>query len=354
MEKPQTQLFAERLKQARAMRGFSLRDLVERMPHSISAAALNKYEAAKMHPSGTVLDALCATLGVDEDFFERPMRVSLGEVKFRKRSSLGVKPELALRLHATDFFERYAELEETLGLATPFKNPIAGFVISDSADVETAAERVREAWGVGQAPIQSVIGFLEMAHMMIYSEPAPGQFDGFAGRAGDRDVIALNASFSVDRRRFSALHEFGHVVLAFEPGRFTEKEEETLCHRFAGAMLIPRALFTRVFGGKRHHVAVKELTQLKSCFGISCAAIMKRASTLDLMTDSTMERFWAGWGARGYRRNDPGACDFSETPRRFEILLQRAVAENRISLAKAASLAGIPEEEFRASLDILP
>lgn len=354
MEKLQTQLFAERLKQARAMRGFSLRDLVQRMPCSISVAALSKYEAAKMHPSSTVVDALCATLGVDEDFFERPMRVSLGEVKFRKRSSLGVKPELALRLHATDFFERYAELEETLGLASPFKNPIAGFVISAPEDVEDAAERVRAAWDVGLAPIQSVIGLLEMAHVMIYSEMAPVQFDGFAGRAGDRDVIALNESFPVDRRRFSALHEFGHVVLAFEPGRFNEKEEETLCHRFAGAMLIPRQLFTRVFGGLRHHIAVKELVQLKSAFGISCAAIMKRASALQLVTDSTMERFWVGWGARGYRKNDPGTCDFTETPRRFEILIQRAVAEGRISLAKAASLAGIPEEDFRASLDILP
>lgn len=355
METPsQTQLFAERLKQARAMRGLSLRGLVDAMSQAVSVNALNKYETGQMRPSPTVLHALCAALGVEEDFFRRPMQVSLGEVKFRKRSSLRAKDETALRLKATDFFERYAELEDLLGLNAPFENPVADLVIAAPEDVETAAEKVRKAWKLGEAPIQSVIGLLEMAHIMIYSEAAPESFDGFAGKAGDRDVVALNDSFPVDRRRFSALHELGHVILNMEPDRFSEKEENALCNRFAGAMLIPRSLFRRVFGGHRQHITVQELVQLKGVFGISCAAIMKRAGDLDLMAPSTLERFWTSWGARNYRKNDPGACDFTEIPRRFDVLLQRAVAENRLSHAKAAYLAGVPEEEFRASIEIFP
>jgi Zn-dependent peptidase ImmA (M78 family) len=101
-------------------------------------------------------------------------------------------------------------------------------------------------------------------------------------------------------------------------------------------------------------VTVGELARLKALHGISCAAIMKRAETLGLMADSTMERFWTSWAVRGYRKNDPGECRFPEEPQRFETLLERAVAEKRLSVAKAASLAAVPEDDFRETLEILP
>lgn len=347
------ELLALRLRQARTMRAWSLRELARRMEGVVSVAALNKYEAGAMRPSPEVLGALCETLGVDEDFFYRPVRVPLGRVSFRKRSSLGVKAEAALREHAADFFERYAELEELLGETARFENPLADFVVREPDDVESAALQVRRAWKLGLTPIPSVIAVLEKQHLLIHAERADEAFDGFAGRAGSREVIALNKSFPTDRRRFSALHELGHLVLRFE-GPFTERERENLCHRFAGAMLMPRPIFEEAFGGRRQHVAVGELARLKALHGISCAAIMKRAHTLGLMADSTMERFWTSWTMRGYRTNDPGECHFPESPRRFDTLLLRAVAERRISVAKAATLAGLPEEDFRKNLEILP
>lgn len=346
------ELFALRLRQARTMRAWSLRELARRMEGAVSVAALNKYEAAAMRPSPQVLGVLCETLGVDEDFFCRPVRVPLGRVDFRKRSSLGMKAEAALREHAADFFERYAELEELLGETERFENPLVDFVVREPDDVESAALQVRRAWKLGLTPIPSVIAALEARHLLIYAERADEAFDGFAGRAGTREVIALNRTFPTDRRRFSALHELGHLVLRFEG--FAERERETLCHRFAGAMLMPRPIFEEAFGGRRQHVAVGELARLKALHGISCAAIMRRAQTLGLMAESTMERFWTSWAVRGYRTNDPGECRFPEKPRRFDTLLLRAVAERRISVAKAATLAGQPEEEFRASLEILP
>ncbi|MFZ4774380.1 MAG: helix-turn-helix domain-containing protein [Terrimicrobiaceae bacterium] len=345
-------LFGTRLVQARHMRGLSLRDLEAGIQGVVSAAALNKYERGLMTPTPQVLGAICGVLDLTEDFFERPIRMPLGGVSFRKRSSLGAKEEKSLREHAADFFERYAELEEILGIGETFVNPLGDFVVRVPEDVEVAAEKMRAAWEIGTGPIPSVVGLLESKNLMVYVDDAPPEFDGFAGKAGGRDVIALNATFPTDRRRFTALHELGHVVLKFEG--FREKEEEGLCHRFAGAMLIPRTVFGQAFGGRRLHVALEELKRLKSLFGISCAAIMKRAATLGHVAESMMQRFWTSWTIRGYRKNDPGECKFSERPRRFDLLLQRAVAESRISIARAAVLAGEPEDDFRKQLEIFP
>ena len=60
------------------------------------------------------------------------------------------------------------------------------------------------------------------------------------------------------------------------------------------------------------------------------------------------------WSAKGYRTNDPGECSFDETPRQFDLLLQRAFAERRISFDKAAMLAGKTEEEFASGMEIYP
>lgn len=347
-------LFATRLLQARQRRAWSLRELAGKTDLSITAAALSKYEKGQMRPSARVLDALCVALGVTEDFFERPLRAPLGEVKFRKRTSLGVKEELSLRSHAGDFFERYAELEQLLGLEVEFENPIADREITSGDDVEAAALAVREAWNLGLSPIPSMVGLLEQQNFLVWLERAPETFDGFAGLAGMRQVVALNASFPTDRLRLSGGHELGHALLRFSAGRWTAKEEEALCFRFGGALMMPEPVFREAFGGHRQHVTVAELVRLKSIYGMSCAAIMKRAATLGLVAESMMERFWTSWTVRGYRTKDPGSCLFDEEPRRFDGLLQRAVAEQRISIAKAAVLANVPEDEFRRGLEILP
>ena len=345
-------LFATRLLQARQRRSWSLRELSAKMPVPITSTALGKYEKDQMRPAARVLDALCVALGVTEDFFERPLRAPLGEKKFRKRTSLGKKEELALLSHAGDFFERYAELEQLLGIEAKLENPIADREITCGEDVEAAALAVREAWKLGASPIPSMVGLLEKQNLMVWLEKAPETFDGFAGKAGERDVVALNSNFPTDRLRLSAGHELGHVLMRFPEGRFTEKEVEGLCFRFGGALLMPD--FATAFGGHRQHVAVVELVRLKSIYGMSCAAIMKRAATLGLVAESMMERFWTSWTVRGYRKNDPGTCRFSEEPRRFELLLQRAVAEQRISIGKAAVLADESEESFRSGLEIFP
>jgi Zn-dependent peptidase ImmA (M78 family) len=347
-------LFGIRLRQARERRGFSMRDLQARMTGGLSPAAIAKYEQGKMHPSPGVLHALCEALEMPEDFFRRPLTAKLDSVRFRCKSSLKVKDEVRVRGEAEDFFERYVELEDLLGMLEEFRNPLEGVEIRDGDDVEAAAERVREAWRLGDAPIQSVVSLLEERHVMVHLTDAPEDFDGFAGKAGRRDVVALNRNFPVDRIRFSALHELGHILMDEAIGHLPEKVQESLCHRFGAAMLVTRARFLDLFGVRRRHLDVRELMQVKKMFGISCAAQLKRAEALGVMAPGTMHQLWIKWGRLGFRKKDPGVCEFVEEPSRFNLLLRRAVAENRISHGKAALLAGMPLEQFQESLEILP
>ena len=124
-------------------------------------AAISKYEKGQMQPTLRMVEALSMALEMPEDFFRRPLKAKLDGLKFRCKSSLLAKDENRVKGEAEDFFERYVELEDLLGMTEKFQNPLEGVQVGGPADVESAVERVRAEWRLGEAPIQSVVALLE-------------------------------------------------------------------------------------------------------------------------------------------------------------------------------------------------
>ncbi len=346
-------LFGRRLEQARRMQGLSLRALSDRVEQAVSYNALHKYESGEMMPDSTVLRALAKALDQTTEFFFRPFTVSLAAIEFRKKSALGARAEAALREEAADFFERYLEVEQAVGINTDFNNPVKGLVVKSGEDVERAAEKVREAWKLGLDALGNVVELLEQHQVKVYLLDADEAFDGFSGWSDTIPVVALNRRFPSDRRRLTALHELGHLILSFDKG-FEPKAIEKLCHRFAGALLMPRAVFERELGGHRKAVAVKELIDIKEDFGISIAAIMARARDLGYLSDANYQQFCIRRNKLGWNKKEPGKFTGHETSNRFEQLLQRAVATEALSISLAASLAKKPLAEFERGVQLLP
>ena len=342
--------FGKRLAQARKMCGLSLRALSHKMRGIVSYAALHKYETGKAIPGSPVLIALAEALDQNIDFFFRPLTVSLEKIEFRKRSALGAKEEEAIRQQATDFFERYLELENILSLESRFENPLKGWKVMGSADIESAALQLREAWKLGNDPLPNLLELLEDRHFKIYELDAGQEFDGLSGWAGEIPVIVLNRQMPNVRKRLTALHEVAHLLLDF-PKDWEPKTVEPLCHQFGGAMLMPEPVFRAEFGGKRGRVTLNELVDIKANYGISIGAIMTRARNLGLITENHYRDFWIQYRKRNWHLDEPGEYAGQEKSNRFHQLLHRAAAEEWITLSKAAALAGQPLADFRASFE---
>ncbi|MDR1268908.1 MAG: ImmA/IrrE family metallo-endopeptidase, partial [Planctomycetaceae bacterium] len=178
------------------------------------------------------------------------------------------------------------------------------------------------------------------------------KLDGFSGYRGSNPVLVLNKQYVTDRLRFTALHEVGHLLLKIAP-HFPEKEQEKICHRFAGAMLVPEEVFVAEFGGNRNRLTQKELTDIKEGYGISIAAIMARAKDLKLISDLFYRSFRIKYNKWGWRKQEPGAYATEETSNRFEQLLQRAAAIEVLSLSKCAALAKKTLVEFRREVEFI-
>jgi len=339
--------FAERFKSARKMKGWSLQDLADNISISITKQALSKYEQDEAKPSSDILIALSKALDVKPDYFMREP-IELGPVEFRKKSTLAAKQIDQIKEQVKDHLDRYLEVEEFLNFPNKFKQPLKNRVIENVEDVEAAAQQLIKVWQLGNAPIPNVIEMLEENGVRVIEIDAPDTFDGLSTFVKEIPVVVISKNYTVERKRFTALHELGHLLLEIDQ----HADKERICHAFAGAMLLPDNSLEKLIGEKRNNVAPGELVSIKEQFGISVQAIMMRAQLKGIIDKNSAQRFWK---AMRTNKKEEGLGSFHgvEKSYRFEHLVLRLAAEEVISLSKAANLLGAKLAVFRDRLDAL-
>lgn len=331
------EIFEKRLKSARIAAGFSLDTLVAKMDRMVSKNAISKYEKGEMMPDSEVIIALAKALNVKTDYFFREFNVAIEKVEFRKKNRLGKKKEKAIKAKVVDIVERYLELEQFLSLESSFSNPIQHIPIIDQENIETAVNHLLKKWKIGFNALPNVIDLLEDKHIKVIEIDAPDEFDGFSGWAnGKFPIIVLNKNYGLERKRLTALHELGHLLLAINED-LEHKEKEKFCYQFAGAMLIPEETFRMELGSTRSQISLPELIAMKEEYGISIQAIMARAKDLSIISDFRYIQF-RKWIAGNRTEEGLGQYIGKESSSRFRQLVFRAASEEVISLSKAANL----------------
>jgi len=336
--------FGNRLHSARKMSGLSMDKLVEKMGGIITKQAISKYEKGKMKPSSLIITKLSNALGVRSDYFLRKSDIDISQLKFRKKSKLAIKKEEALRFKAKDLLERYADLEDILNSKNDFKNPLETSKIVDFNDIERQSLEIRKKWNLGLSPICNILGLLEEKGIKVLLISGFGNFDGLSGWISENPFIIINNDIDSVRKRFTAAHELAHIVIDFSQAPFDSKEK--LCHMFAGAFLLPKEVLAQELIRKRQQITLWELLEIKKIYGISLQAIVYRAHYLRYISDYHYRRFQIFINKNKWRKSEPGAYEGQEEVIRFKQLLNYAVAEEIITLSKAAELANMSLFEF--------
>ena len=349
------QLFSERFRSARILSGLSLQDLADKIDNKISRQALHKYEKGEVVPDSEMINLLSNALNVRPDFFFREAKIEFTDIEFRKLKKLPAKEENKIIEDVKDKLSRYLELEEILSIQTRFENPLKDIEPINSFDqVEAAAKKVRADWKLGSDPIFNSIELLEDKHIKVVVVDGGEDFDGMQTWVNNAiPVIAINKGNikSDDRVRFTVLHELAHLLLPLK--HLQEKQKEKYCHQFAAAMLLPAEAATEELGNGRSKLLIQELGLLKKQYGISIQAIVMRAKDLNIITDSYCKQFFFFMQQMGWKIHEPTEYKGVEESNRFDQLLLRALAEEIISVSKAASLRNQSLAEFREKILIV-
>ncbi len=347
-----TNIFARRLRQARKMRGMSLEAVAKSMDKAISRQAIYKYEQGKVMPDSKVLLALASSLGVKIDFLFRPFSVEVGEVDFRKRAKFSDARCESLKKRVEEEMERYLEIEQMSGSISKF-----GLIRKEVRWLEDArrlAGEVREQLQLGNDGISNVIEVLEDNGVKVIEVEEEETFDGLCGYAnGEVPIIMVNSKFSPERKRFTVLHELGHLLMNMPEG-IANKEVEAICNTFASEMLIPQSVLKKRIGERRHDISLAELIDIQKLFGVSIDAIMYALHQLGIISDSRYKTFNIKKNTdNSFKRIVQVSRISDERSGRFERLVYRALADENISISKAAALLNSSIDKVQSQLQLV-
>lgn len=352
------QIFAKRLKQARIQKKLSMEQLANLMDGIVSKQAISKYESAKMMPNMTVLVSIAEVLNVELDDLFRPFNFEVEnlQVSFRKKSDAGAKEINSLKIKIQDDIEKYLEIENILEKQTPEFAQVNSEILSSPQQMWKCAREIREQWKLGNDAIANVQDMLEEHGIKVILTEASPNFDGVSGVVNNKYyfVVLNREQKHIERRRFTTLHELGHLLFndRFD-SRLTQHEKESLCDNFANEMLIPTSAIESAFK-PGDQITTSELKELQYKYGVSINAIMVKIHQLEIMNDNRYKSYCIR------KRNDERLRNFIEKTRykenltnRFETMVYSAAAKELISTSKAASLLKCSVSNVRKNLNTL-
>jgi Zn-dependent peptidase ImmA (M78 family) len=293
---------------------------------------------------------LCEVFNVRPDFFFTDTHIDIKKVEFRKANTLPSKEQNRIIEVVKDNVSRYVEVENILALESEFSNPLGDLAeISSLDDIEKAAELLRSKWEIGNNPISSCVELLEDNNIKIIEVNVEDGFDGMQAWINDSiPIIAVNKmnSKSSDRIRFTILHELAHLLLPL--ANLPENQKEKYCHQFAASLLFSRTSAYKELGTKRSRLMIEELGELKKEYGISIQALVMRARDLNIITRNYCKNFFIMFNQfPEWKTKEPIEYTGTEKATRFNQLIFRAIAEELISINKAAVLKNQTVSEFR-------
>jgi Zn-dependent peptidase ImmA (M78 family) len=225
-----------------------------------------------------------------------------------------------------------------------FRLPAADIPTLIGHDPESAAEIVRARWGRGERPVANMVHLLEAHGVRIYSLTAENnELDAYSLYWQARPFIFLSTSKSVERGRFDAAHELGHLVLHAEHQVLNRSAAEVEANRFAAAFLMPRA---SVLAHGLRNATPDRILQAKRIWNVAAMALTHRLHELGLLTDWGYRTACVQLSRLGYRRAEPEGIRRESSQLLSKVF--RSVRDDGETPTTIAAAIGISTEELRA------
>lgn len=332
----------KRLKQVRLAKGLSLESLSEKMGGLVTKQALSKYEKGLMSPSMHVLTKIAEALEIKTAYLWTEPSIKVELTSYRKHSALLKKEQETIESIVCQAMEERVKLQDLVQGPVKINLPKRLSKIRSLKEAELSAEKLRETWKLGEAPIASVTKTLEEQFIHVVTiDSASDKFDGIAAKVMDEHGemkavgVVTRRGLPGERQRINLLHELGHLVMDVHPG----VDEEKAAFRFAGAFLAPASLLIREIGRRRSNVQLEEMLILKKLFGMSIQALLYRMHDLDIINDSFYKHACIQINKLGMRKNEPEPIP-QEEPQWVKLNALRAYAEGLVTKDEGESMLG--------------
>lgn len=348
----------QRLRLARENLGVTQRGLADAMAGRVTPAALSQFEKGDAKPSAGTLAQLAAATCLPVRFFARDPAV--GDVVsvegyFRSLRSTGARRRRQHRAQAELVRMVAVSLERHVKLPDHDVPRIQLRLESSRTEAEAAAAQVRAAWKLPPGPVPHIIRGVErhgvlVCRMLLQS----GTVDAFSVPFADHPVMVLGLDKDqADRSRWDCAHELGHLVM-HQPDPQRSRYLEDQANWFAAGFLLPAEEMADQLPVTADWDA---LAELKVTWGVSMAALLRRARTLGVMPEGAYVQALKTMSTRGWNRREPIRLPQAETPVMFARAVQ-LLNQSGTTVGQLADEVGLPlalvNEIIGASTDPRP
>ncbi|WP_328399468.1 ImmA/IrrE family metallo-endopeptidase [Streptomyces sp. NBC_00390] len=228
-----------------------------------------------------------------------------------------------------------------------FRLPAADIPSLSKPDPETAAGMVRTRCDLRIAPAPNMVHLLEAHGVRVFSlAPDYAEVDALAVWRNGTPFVFLNTLKSVERGRFDAAHELGHLVMHGSDKECSGPEAERQANDFASAFLMPAS---SVLGHMPSGAHVDQIIQAKSIWKVSAMALTYRMHDLGLLTDWQYRSACTELSKRGYRKDEPHGMKKRETSQVLTKVFQ-GLRANGVRPAAVAGELGLTVDEMNKML----
>lgn len=258
----------------------------------VTPSAITQLERGDFRPTTVVAARLSLALGVPLEFFSSSAAepIPASAAHFRSlRSTPANRREQALAF-AELALELCIAIEDWVDLPPVSLPELGGHNLATAAGAASAAAAARSALGVVPGPVPHAVRLLESCGVLVLTLPdhlLDRRVDAFSTGVARRPLVLLSPmKDDKARSRFDAAHELGHLLLHHdvEPG---SRIAESQAQNFAAGFLAPA---DEIVDDLPRRVDWEALLRAKRKWGISLRALVYRAHTLELITDSAFRR----------------------------------------------------------------
>ena len=287
--------FSIRLHEARQMMGLSMEKLAELTGGIITKQSISRYEKGLMLPKRVAKLAMAKALNISDSYFDGTnLEIDMPMLRTTSNGKLSEDELQALEAKLSFWAELYLTKEKEAGFPTQFQNPIKDTKVSTLEDAIQATILLREKWHCGDGPIASILRLLERKGIMILAATLPDYVFGMSTWADKKHPLMIldfnPEKSSVEKLRFTAVHELAHLLLLFP--QESDYSVEKRCDLFASFFLLPKQTFIEELGAeKREKITLQEMIDIKELYGASLAASIITARDYGIIT-TEYKRAW--------------------------------------------------------------
>ncbi|WFE64672.1 XRE family transcriptional regulator [Micromonospora sp. WMMD714] len=232
----------EQVRLARLSMGVSQQELADGV--GLDRTMLAKIEAGTRRLDGVELARLARMLKVSMEYLIEPRPAVLSHrtaLLTEETDTAAARSSERLEIALVQWLHDVQQLVDlgVLRSGPPLRYP--GTVASE-ADGRAAARWLRQETGLGTAPIDSIVNLCERSGQWVLVTDLPG--DGASLVEGDLAVAVVSTQGEPGRRRATAAHELGHLIIGDEYstdlGVSTSRAaREAVIDAFAAELLLP-------------------------------------------------------------------------------------------------------------------